>query len=148
MDISQRGQSLTLSKNHNFYYRCFSLKLCHKRWLSDIYEEKNNFELEKIEVLKRVKNGHFLKGLVNLFSPKIEVFLIGVFHRNSLKKTKFLILWKEKNDFKWKKLKFQKGPENGHFSKGLVHEFCPKIKLFLIPVFHRNYVRKDLFWIF
>ena len=68
-------------------------------------KEKNNFELEKIEVLKRVKNGHFLKGLVYLFSPKIEVFLIGVFHRNSIKKT-FLILWKEKNDFKRKKIKF------------------------------------------
>ena len=69
-------------------------------------KEKNKFKLEKIEVLKRVKNGHFLKGLVYLFSPKIEVFLIGVFHRNSIKKTTFLILWKEKNDFKWKKLKF------------------------------------------
>ena len=54
---------MTLSKNHNFYYRCFSLKLCHKRWFSDIYKkEKNNFELEKIEVLKRVKNGRFFKG--------------------------------------------------------------------------------------
>ena len=62
--------------------------------------------MEKFEVLKRVKNGHFLKGLVHGFSPKIEVFLIGVFHRNSIKKTTFLILWKEKNDFKWKKLKF------------------------------------------
>ena len=69
-------------------------------------KEKNNFELEKIEVLERVKNGHFLKGLVYLFSPKIEVFLIGVFLRNSIKKTTFLILWKEKNDFKWKKFKF------------------------------------------
>ena len=62
--------------------------------------------METIEVLKRVKNGHFLKELVQGFSPKIEVFLIGVFHRNSIKKTTFLILWKEKNDFKWKKFKF------------------------------------------
>ena len=62
--------------------------------------------MEKIEVLKRVKNGHFLKGLVHGFPPKIEVFLIGVFHRNSIKKTTFLILWKENNDFEWKKLKF------------------------------------------
>ena len=69
-------------------------------------KEKNNFELEKIEVLKRVKNGRFLKGLVYLYAPKIEVFLIGVFHRNSIKKQTFLILWKEKNDFKWKKFKF------------------------------------------
>ena len=52
------------------------------------------------------EKNNFLKGLDYLFSPKIEVFLIGVFHRNSIKKTTFLILWKEKNDFKWKKLKF------------------------------------------
>ena len=69
-------------------------------------KEKNNFELEKIEVLKRVKNGHFLKGLVYLFFPKIEVYLIGVFHRNSKKKTTFLILWREKKDFNRKKFKF------------------------------------------
>ena len=62
--------------------------------------------MEKNEVLKRVKNGHFLNWLAHGFSPKIEVFLIGVFHRNSIKKPTFLILWKEKNDFKWKKFKF------------------------------------------
>ena len=95
--------------------------------------------------MKRVKNGHFLKGLVYLFSPKIEVFLIGVFHRNSIKKTTFLILWKEKNDFKWKKLKFYKGPKDGHFSKGLVHEFCPNIELFLIGVFYKNHITKHRF---
>ena len=100
--------------------------------------------METIEVLKRVKNGHFLKGLVHGFSPKIEVFLIGVFHRNSIKKTTFLILWKEKNDFKWKKIKVLKRAKTWTF----FHEFCPKIELSLIPVFQRNYVRKDLFWIF
>ena len=82
------------------------------------------------------------------FCPKNRTFSYRRFSEKFYQKASFLILWKEKNDFKWKKLKFQKGPENGHFSKGLVHEFCPKIKLFLIPVFHRNYVRKKLFWIF
>ena len=43
---------------------------------------------------------------------------------------------------------YKKGQKNGHFPKGLVHGFCPKIELSLIAVFHRNYVRKDLFWIF
>ena len=62
--------------------------------------------MEKIEGLKRVKNGHFLNCLAHGFSPKIEVFLIGVFHRNCIKKPTFLILWKEKKDFKWKKFKF------------------------------------------
>ena len=56
-----------------------------------------------------------------------------------------MILWKEKNDFKRKKLKFLKGPKNGHFPKGLVHGFGLKIELSLIAVFHRKYVRKDRF---
>ena len=30
----------------------------------------------------------------------------------------------------------------------ILHGFCPKIELSLIAVFHRNYVRKDRFWIF
>ena len=44
---------------------------------------------EKIDVLNRVKNGHFLKGLVHGFCPKIKVFLIGVFHRISIRKQRF-----------------------------------------------------------
>ena len=76
----------------------------------------------------------FLKGLVHVCCSKIEVFLIGAFHRNSYLKTTFLILWKEKNDIKWKKFKFKKGLKNGHFPRGLVHGFCPKSK-FLVWVF-------------
>ena len=34
------------------------------------------------------------------------------------------------------------------FFKRVVHGFCPKIELSLIAVFHRNYDRKDHFWIF
>ena len=35
-----------------------------------------------------------------------------------------------------KKLKFEKGPKNGHFPKGLVHGFGPKIEISLIAFFH------------
>ena len=48
----------------------------------------------------------FPNGLVHGFCPKIELFLNGVFHKNSYQKRSFLILWKKKNDFKRKKLKF------------------------------------------
>ena len=43
----------------------------------------------KIEVLKRVKNGHFLKGLFHGFCAKIDRFLIGVFYRSSIRKHRF-----------------------------------------------------------
>ena len=62
--------------------------------------------MKKIEVLKRANKWTFPKGLVHGFFPKIEFSVIGVFLQKSYQKTSFLILWKEKNDFKWKKLKF------------------------------------------
>ena len=39
-------------------------------------------------------------------------------------------------------MKFNQGPKNGHFLKGLVHGFCPKIELSLIGVFFSCYCGK------
>ena len=72
--------------------------------------------METLEVLKRVKNGHFLKGLVYLFSPKIEVFLIGVFHRNSIKK-RTILSGKIQVLERAKKWTFSKGVSPWIFSK-------------------------------
>ena len=47
-----------------------------------------------------------------------------------------------------RKIKVVKRAKKWTFSKWLVHGFCPKIEFPLIAVFHRNYVRKDPFWIF
>ena len=94
------------------------------------------------------KNGDFFEGLVHGFCPKIELSLIAFFHESYVRKDRFSILWKEKNDFTRKKLKFKIGPKNGHFRKGLVHGFRPNIELSLIAVFHKNYVRKHCFSIF
>ena len=54
------------------------------------------------------------------FVQKSKFFLFAFF------KTTFLILWKEKNDFKWKKYKFLEGLKNGHFPRWLVHDFVQK----------------------
>ena len=76
------------------------------------------------------------------FCPKNRTFSYRRFSEKFYQKASFLILWKEKNDFKWKKLKFLKGPKKRHFTKGLVHGFCPKIEISRMGVFYRNYVRK------
>ena len=52
---------------------------------------------------------------------------------------------KEKNDLKWKKLKFKKGPKNGQFPKGLVHGFCPKSEISRMSVLYINHVTKNGF---
>ena len=79
---------------------------------------------------------------------KNRFFSYGRFSQKSYQKTSFLILWREKNDFKRKKLKFLRGPKNGHFPKGLVHGFGRKIEISLMDVFYRNYFRKNRFLIF
>ena len=56
---------------------------------------------------------------------KSNCFLL-TFFTEIISEKSVLILWKEKNDFKREKLKFLKGPKNGHFPKGLVHGFCQK----------------------
>ena len=55
-------------------------------------KEKNVLS-KKIEVLKRVKNRHFLKDFMDFhgFCPKIELSLFVVFHGNYVRKDRFWI---------------------------------------------------------
>ena len=92
---------------------------------------------------KEPENRNFPKGLVYGFCPNIEVFLIGVFHRSYFRKDRIFKLWKEKNDFNRKKNEILKRAKKWTFSKRV--SLCPKIELFLVGVFHRNYIRKDRF---
>ena len=94
MDISKGVSPWILSKNRTFSYRCFLQKLCQKRSFFDILERKQSFVDQNIEVLTRAKNG---------FCPKIELSLIAVFHRNYVRKDRFLIFLIQKKRFKTKK---------------------------------------------
>ena len=60
----------------------------------------------KIEVLNRVKKLTFLKGVSQWILSKNQSFSYLRFSQKFYQKTTFLILWKEKNDFNWKKFKF------------------------------------------
>ena len=75
-------------------------------------KEKKDFEWKKLKYYKGSKNGNFLKGLKHGVLSKNRTFSYRRFSQKFYQKTSFLILWKEKNDFKRKKLKFAKGPKN------------------------------------
>ena len=89
----------------------------------------------------------FLKGLVHRFCPKIELFLIGVFYKNHIRKHRFWHCRKKRMILSRKKLKFEKGSKIDIFLKGLVYLFSPKIEVFLIGVFHRNSIKRTTFLI-
>ena len=119
-----------------------------KKSFFDILDRKQSFLVQKIDVLRRAKKWTLFKGVSPSILSKNRTFSYRRFSQKSYQKRSFLTLWKEKNDFKRRKLKFEKGPKYGHFPKGLVHGFCPKIELSLFAFFHRNYVSKDRFSIF
>ena len=60
----------------------------------------------KKKVLKRAKKFTFSKGVSPWIWSKDRTFSYGRFSQKSYQKTSSLMLWKEKNDFKRKKLKF------------------------------------------
>ena len=62
----------------------------------------------KKKVLKRAKKFTFFKGDSPWICSKNRTFSYGRFSQKSYQKTSFLILWKEKNDFKRKKIKVLK----------------------------------------
>ena len=52
--------------------------------------------MEKIEVLKRAKKWTFFKGVSPGSLSKNRTFLIGTFHRNSIRKQRFLYCGKKR----------------------------------------------------
>ena len=84
----------------------FLRKLCQKRTFYVFLNRNELFLDQNIEVLNRVKRGHFPKWLVHGFCPKMEIFVIVVFHRDYVRKDRFLILglWIEKNDSRRKRI--------------------------------------------
>ena len=61
---------------------------------------------QKIEVLTRAKKWTFVNGVSPWISFQKSNFFYGRFSPKLYQKTSFLISWKEKNDFKRKKLQF------------------------------------------
>ena len=89
MDIFQRVSPWILSKNRTFSYRCFSQKLCQKRSFLDILNRKQSFLDQKIDVLTSAKKLAFFKGVSPWILSKNRTFLIGLFHRNRIRKDRF-----------------------------------------------------------
>ena len=72
----------------------------------------------KIEVLNRVKKWTFLKGVSQWFLSKNQTFSYLRFSQKFYQKRTFLKLWKEKNDFNWKNLRFKKDQKTDIVQRG------------------------------
>ena len=102
-------------------------------------DRKQSFLDQKIEVLKGgPKSGHFFKGFVHGFCPKIKLSLMAVFLQKSCHKKSLFDILNRKQSFLDQKIEVLKRTKKLTFPKGLDHEFCPNIEVFVIGVFYRN----------
>ena len=101
MEFSKGASAWILSKNRTFSYRLFFTKMMSEKIVFDILKKtKQLFLDQKIEVLIRAKKWTFFKGLSPWILSKNRTFSYRRFSQKSYQKRSFLMLWKEKNDFK------------------------------------------------
>ena len=84
-----------------------------------ILDRKQTLQEQKIKVLTRAKKLTFFKGVSPWILSKNRTFSYRRFSHKSYQKISFLILQKEKNDFKQKKIEVLKKGKKLTFSKGV-----------------------------
>ena len=78
----------------------FTEIMSEKKSVFDILDRKQSFYDQKVEFLTRAKKWTFFKGVCAWILSKNRTSCYERFLQKSYQKCSFLILWKEKNDFK------------------------------------------------
>ena len=136
-----------MCQNRSFSYRRFSQKFYQKTTFLIFWKKRMILSEKKNKVLKRAQKWTFSKGVSPWILSKNRTFSYCCFLQKLCQKRSFFDIYERKERFWVKKLKYYKGSKNGHFLKGLKHGVLSKNRTFFMGVFHRNYVRKDRFWI-
>ena len=126
----------------NFLLAVFFTEIISEKIVFRYFGKKTTIFIPNSAILRRAKNGN----LEIWFLSKNRTFFYRCFSQKLWHKRSFFNILERQKSFFDKKLKFLQGSKNWHFLKGLVHGVCPKIKLFLNDVFHRNHIRKHRFW--
>ena len=140
---------MTLSKNHNFYYRYFFTEIMSQKMVFRYLWKRRIILSRKNRSFEKSQKWTFFKGASLFIFSKNRSFSYRRISQKFYKENNVFDIVERKEGFEAQKIEVLKRAKKWTFSKGsMVHGFCPKIELSLIPVFHRKYVRKDLFWIF
>ena len=97
------------SKNRTFSYRCFFTEIMSEEIVFGYFGKKTIIFRPKIEVLTMAKKCTFFREVSPWILSKNRTFSYRRFLQKLYQKRSFLILWKEKNDFKRKNRSFKKG---------------------------------------
>ena len=104
--------------------------------------------MEKIEVLKRAKNRHFLKGLVHGSCPKIEISRIGVFLQKLCQKKLFFNILDRKQTLQDQKIDVLTRAKKWTLFKGVSPWIWSKNQSFSSRRFlEKSYQKRSFFYI-
>ena len=87
----------------------------------------------------------FLKGLVHIVCPKIELFLIGGFYKNHIRKHRFWYCRKKTMILSRKKIEVLKRAIKWAFSKGVSPWILSKNRTFSYSCYSRKFCQKKSF---
>ena len=104
-------------------------------------KEKKDFEWKKLKYYKESKNEHFPKGLVRDFVQKSK-FPLSFFFTEIMSEKIVFGYFKEKTIILDQKLKFQQGPKNGLFFKGVSPRTWFKNRTFSYLLFSQKFYQK------
>ena len=121
----------------------FCAKWINKKFFRMFSKENKPFKTIKTSVQNTPKICIFGKGLVHGFLPKLEIFLSFFVWKMDQEKV-FSEFFERNEPFLGNKKICWKITHICTFPKGLVHEFCLKMEIFLYLVFTQNRSRKTV----
>ena len=145
MDIFQRGQSMDFVQKSKFYLWVFFTEIMSEKMVFNYSGQKTNIVRTKNEVQTRAKKQTFLKRVSPWILSKNRTFSYRRFSHKSYQKRSVLILQKEKNDFKQKKIEVLKNGKKLTFSKGVSPRIWSKNRTFSYRFFSEKLCQKRSF---
>ena len=123
-------------KNWQFFHLFILGRIGQENVFYNILDRKTPFQTIKTSTLKSRKNGIFPKRLVHDFCQKLPTFPSFYLKQKKSNQNAFYILDIKNASIDCKNIKLKKS-KKWDSSKGLVHDFCPKL-----PIFPSFYLRK------
>ena len=133
-------------KNRSFSYRCFSQKFCQKRSFFDIFDRKQSFLDQKIEVLTRAKKMDIAKWVVHGFWQKNRSFSYRCFSQKFCQKRSFFNILDRKQLFLDQKIEVLTRVKKWTVFKGVSPWILSKNRTFSYRCFSQKLYQKRSFF--
>ena len=148
MDIFQRGQSMNFVQKSNFLLSLFFTEIMSEKIFFGFFKQKTIIFRPKNRSFNKGQEMDFFKGVSPWIMSKNQTFSVLPFSHKPYKKRSFLILSKEKNDLKQKKIEVLKRIKKWTFLKEVSPWILSRNGTFSYRRFSQKSYQKTCFLIF